>query len=234
MERLLVIVLLVTIAGALITFRITADDPPPSTEDARNAAPDAFSEHAATSRPPPLVSDAPHSVSRISVDNSAKREGGARAVLPEHRSMIARAVKMGVLKDSGIVLQTAKQWQDLYELWTTATSQVTAAQSSRLLLAQEIAAKRLVAGKYQAFEVDESTRLPSGGFSGPWNDKTHPDEILSNTYKYREGGGQIIHSVRLPPGEVPEIDEATLNLRLLDELRREAVLQLIQQNSYRN
>jgi hypothetical protein len=55
----------------------------------------------------------------------------------------------------------------------------------------------------------------------------HPDEWLSVRMLYREGGGQRIHRVRIPPGELPQLDAATTNLRLTELLRKEAVSSIV-------
>jgi hypothetical protein len=44
---------------------------------------------------------------------------------------------------------------------------------------------------------------------------------------YREGGGQRFLVVRVMPGDVPKLDEATLELRLAQALRRDAVSRLL-------
>ncbi len=158
---------------------------------------------------------------------------GVRAALPEHREMLARAVRLGVLPDTDVVLKTDEQWAELFRMWSDVTDQIRVEATARRTLGHRIALERMERGAYQAFEVDETERRAAGDFRGPWDDKTHPDEIVSNRFMHRDGGGQIVHTVRIPPGDVPEIDDATFRIHLLNQLRRESVCNFVRQHSVR-
>jgi antitoxin component of RelBE/YafQ-DinJ toxin-antitoxin module len=126
-----------------------------------------------------------------------------------------------------LVLPSSAAWSRFVDVWDRAGSPVRAAEAKRHSLGKSLARERFQAGKYEEVLFDESQRV-NGGFSTDTITRLrHPDEWVSLKMLYREGGGQAFHVVRIMPGEVAELDDLSLELRLAEAMRLDAMRRLL-------
>jgi hypothetical protein len=164
----------------------------------------------------------------LPTEEESRQTSGVIAPSQEHRQMVALAVRAGALPDDQLRLATASDWDALLALWDAASNDVRTASTARRNIGHRMAKQRLADGRYERHEALESDRLPDGGFrAGPWMAMHHPDELISTRSVYRPGGGQFFDVVRFGPGDALELDQATVQWRMAESLRRDAIARFV-------
>lgn len=164
--------------------------------------------------------------SRQLADGLAKDSQSISAPDEASQRTLSRAARDGIVP-LDLKLPSGAAWARFVQVWDSASEPVLAAKSTWQKLGKSIAHARFAAGQCEEFLFDESQRV-NGGFSTDGiTRQRHTDEWVSLRMLYREGGGQRFQVVRVMPGELPKLDEATIELRLAERLRHDAVAQLL-------
>ena len=185
---------------------------------------------------PPTREEDSHVYSREEVypreegDQASSVKGSTQSdqsqVDPAVKDRVDAARSLGILKSS-FDLKNPGAWGEFARIWDETTAIVRSTHNERIGIGRRIAAARFKEGKCDTILFEESDRQKDGGFGGVWQNLGHPDEFLSTNYDYRPGGGQKITQVRIPPGENGDMDNATLCLKLAQDMRRDAMLTLV-------
>lgn len=196
-------------APALVTSRSAPD---PDSEDQREEA-------RPTSRSAGEVSAAPN-------DESSSQPEGHGPVGEAAQRTLRRGIAAGALPQN-LRLPSREDWERLVQLWDDASAPVLAAEEMRRRLGKALARERYRSGLHEEVLFEESQRVNGGFPIDALTKLKHADEWISLRMLYREGGGQRFHIVRVMPGEAPQLDDATSELRLAENLRKDAMQQFL-------
>jgi hypothetical protein len=153
----------------------------------------------------------------------------------EELEILKRIRNEGILGDTDfetIRFGSLQEWQELGRLWDSQSTQVHDAWKAHHELGKRLAKKRLDAGDFKLFKMSEYKPGPQGHYAGPWNDRNHPDEWLTNVTTFEEEQ-MIVRHVRIAPGQEPDLDEAGRLLKAWNEVRADSARRYIEAHRLR-
>ena len=220
---------------SVVVWRLAIDDPAdsPGRSPPERLTPDAPGADPATVVPASGQGQSGHQRERAVPNSPSPSVRSGFPASEAHAGLVADFARAGLGLDEPVVLTAPERWSELERLWEQQSERVNAARSARRQLATKIARARLKAGEFEEILVGPEAIAADGSIDGPWRNLLHPDEWVTTRYRYREGGGQIVEQVRIMPGELPELDNATTTFRVAETLRRNRVRAFIAQHRIR-